>query len=57
MLFLQGVCQKHLDEILSRLKVFENMVLKSIFRTMKAHVTEERRKLHNEEFHYISVFL
>jgi hypothetical protein len=32
-----------------RLRVFENMMLSSIFRPRRDEVTEEWRKLHNEE--------
>ena len=32
-----------------RLRVFENMVLRSIFGPDRDEVTRERRKLHNEE--------
>jgi hypothetical protein len=34
-----------------RLRVFENTVLRRIFRPKKDEVTGEWRKLHNEEFH------
>jgi hypothetical protein len=34
-----------------RLKVFENIVLRRIFGPKRDEVTEEWRKLHNEEFH------
>ena len=36
-----------------RLWVFENNVLRSIFRTKKDEVTGEWRKLHNEELDYL----
>jgi hypothetical protein len=34
-----------------RLRVFENRVLRRIFEPKKEEVTEEWRKLHNEELH------
>jgi hypothetical protein len=34
-----------------RLRVFENRVLRRIFKTKKDEVTEGWRKLHNEELH------
>jgi hypothetical protein len=34
-----------------RLRVFENRVLRIIFGPKRDEVTEERRKLHNEELH------
>jgi len=34
-----------------RLRVFENMVLRRIFRPKRDEVTGESRKLHNEELH------
>jgi len=34
-----------------RLRVFENRVLRRIFRRMRDKVTGEWRKLHNEELH------
>jgi hypothetical protein len=34
-----------------RLRVFENRVLRRIFGPKRDEVTEEWRKLHNEEFH------
>jgi hypothetical protein len=40
-------CEKVREE--RRLKVFENMVLRRIFRPKRDEVTEEWRKLHNEE--------
>jgi hypothetical protein len=36
-----------------RLGVFENRVLKRIFRVRRDEVTEEWRKLHNKELHVI----
>jgi hypothetical protein len=34
-----------------RLRVFENRVLRRIFRPKRDEVTGDRRKLHNEELH------
>jgi hypothetical protein len=34
-----------------RLRMFENRVLRRIFGTKRNEVTEDRRKLHNEELH------
>jgi len=34
-----------------RLRVFENRVLRAIFGPMRDEVTEEWRRLHNEELH------
>ena len=36
-----------------RLRVFENRVLRRIFGPKRNEVTEERRKLHNEELNYM----
>jgi hypothetical protein len=36
-----------------RLRVFENRVLRRIFRTEKNEVTEGWRKMHNEDFHNV----
>jgi hypothetical protein len=36
-----------------RLRVFENRVLRRIFRPKRNEVTEELRKPHNEELHYL----
>jgi hypothetical protein len=37
----------------SRLRVFENMVMRRIFGPKRDEVTEEWRKLHNEELNYL----
>jgi hypothetical protein len=37
----------------SRLSVFENMVLMSMFEPKREDVTGKLRKLHNEELHYL----
>jgi hypothetical protein len=37
----------------NRLRVFENMVLRRIFGPKRDEVTEEWRKLHNEELHIL----
>ena len=36
-----------------KLRVFENMVLRRIFRPRRDEVTGERRRLHNEEINYL----
>jgi hypothetical protein len=36
-----------------RLRVFENMVLREIFRPKRDEVTGEWRKLHNQELNYL----
>jgi hypothetical protein len=36
-----------------RLRVFENMILRKISRTMRDEATGEWRKLHNEEIYYL----
>jgi len=36
-----------------KLRVFENMVLRIIFGSRRGEVTEERRRLHNEELNYL----
>jgi hypothetical protein len=41
------------DGILNRLRVFENRVLRKIFRPKRDGVTGGRRKLHNEELHHL----
>jgi hypothetical protein len=36
-----------------RLRVFENRTLRRVFGPKRDEVTVERRKLHNEEIHYL----
>jgi hypothetical protein len=54
LLFLTNIISLTLSLILReehRLRVFENRVLRRIFRPKRDEVTGGRRKLHNEELH------